>query len=97
MENNNAMSKDMLMNKIRELSFVKNELALFLDTHPDSAVAIDYFHKTCEALEDYTMRLANMGVPIMQSDVVSDDKWTWTLEGWPWQAAEQGGKKNVGV
>ena len=97
MENNNGMSRDTLIDKIRELSFVKNELALFLDTHPDSEVAIDYFHKTCAALDDYTARLANMGVPITQGDVVSDERWTWAEESWPWQKDKVGGNKNVGV
>lgn len=85
MDKQNNMSKDTLRQKIKELSFVKNELALFLDTHPMCETAIDYFHKTCEALEDYTVRLANMGIPTTQGDVVSDEKWTWTLEEWPWQ------------
>ena len=85
MDNQNNLSKETLRQKIKELSFVKNELALFLDTHPMCETAIDYFHKTCEALEDYTMRLANMGIPMTQGDVVSDEKWTWTLEAWPWQ------------
>lgn len=93
---NNNMSRDALIDKIRELSFVKNELALFLDTHPTSNVAIDYFHKTCEALEDYTMRLANMGEPMTQGDVVSDDRWTWAEESWPWQK-DVGGNHHVGV
>jgi spore coat protein JB len=96
MEINGNMTRDMLMDKIRELSFVKNELALFLDTHPTSEVAIDYFHKTCEALGDYTKRLANMGVPVTQDDVVSDETWTWANESWPWQK-DTGGKSNVGV
>ncbi len=92
MDNQNNISKDALRQKIKELSFVKNELALFLDTHPSCETAIDYFHKTCEALDDYTVRLANMGTPITQSDVVSDDKWTWTLEPWPWQNGMKGEK-----
>jgi spore coat protein JB len=86
MDNHNNMSKEALMQNIKELSFVKNELALFLDTHPVCKTAIDYFHKTCEALDDYTVRLANLGIPTTQGDVVSDEKWTWTLEDWPWQS-----------
>ena len=92
MDKNNNMSKEALMQNIKELSFVKNELALFLDTHPACKTAIDYFHKTCEALDDYTVRLANLGIPTTQGDVVSDDKWTWTLEPWPWQNGMKGEK-----
>ena len=86
------MSKEALMQNIKELSFVKNELALFLDTHPACKTAIDYFHKTCEALDDYTVRLANLGIPTTQGDVISDEKWTWTLEDWPWQSGAKEGK-----
>lgn len=92
MDNHNNMSKEALMQNIKELSFVKNELALFLDTHPACKTAIDYFHKTCEALDDYTVRLANLGIPTTQGDVVSDEKWTWTLEDWPWQSGAKEGK-----
>ena len=92
MDNHNNMSKEALMQNIKELSFVKNELALFLDTHPACKTAIDYFHKTCEALDDYTVRLANMGIPTTQGDVISDEKWTWTLEDWPWQSGAKEGK-----
>ena len=92
MDNHNNMSKEALMQNIKELSFVKNELALFLDTHPACKTAIDYFHKTCEALDDYTVRLANLGIPTTQGDVISDEKWTWTLEDWPWQSGAKEGK-----
>ena len=92
MDNGANMSKETLIEKIRELAFVKNELALFLDTHAECKTALDYFHKTCDALEDYTIRLANLGVPMMQENVTSDEKWTWATETWPWQEKDMGVK-----
>ena len=46
----NKMTKEELLQKIRELSFAKTETELFLDAAPDNKLALDYFHKTLDAL-----------------------------------------------
>jgi spore coat protein JB len=80
----NKTSKEELMQKIRELSFVKTELELFLDAAPNNKLALDQFHKTLDALiaakEEYE---ANYG-PIT-TEGVSRDRWNWIDGPWPWQ------------
>lgn len=80
----NKTNKDELMQKIRELSFVKTELELFLDASPDNKLALDHFHKTLDALnaaiEEYE---ANFG-PITTAGV-SRTRWNWIEGPWPWQ------------
>ncbi len=78
------MNKDELMQKIRELSFVKTELELFLDAAPDNKLALDQFHQTLDsllsAIEEYE---ANYG-PITTAGV-SRTRWNWVEGPWPWQ------------
>ncbi len=78
------MNKDALLQRIQELSFAKTELELFLDAAPDNKQALDYFHKTLDALiaakEEYE---ANYG-PITTAGV-SRSRWNWIDGPWPWQ------------
>ena len=78
------MKKDALLEKIQALSFAKTEAELFLDAAPDNKLALDYFHKTLDALnaavEEYE---ANYG-PLTTAGV-SRDRWNWVDGPWPWQ------------
>lgn len=78
------MKKEALMDRIRELSFAKTEAELFLDGAPNNKLALDYFHKTLDALiaatEEYE---ANYG-PITTAGV-SRERWNWIDGPWPWQ------------
>ena len=80
----NKMTKEELLQKIQELSFAKTETELFLDAAPDNKLALDYFHKTLDALiaatEEYE---ANYG-PITTAGV-SRTRWNWIDGPWPWQ------------
>lgn len=79
------MDKDRLFRTIQMYGFAIDEIVLYLDTHPDSREALDYYHKynqlRREAVEEYN-RLYG---PLTAKQVVSRDKWTWTHEPWPWE------------
>ena len=78
------MTKSELMKKIQELAFVKHEAQLFLDTHPDSSVALEFFNKSKEALALAMTEYQNKYGAIV-SDGVTNGKWTWIDGKWPWQ------------
>ena len=42
------MNKAELFKKIQQLSFVKVELELFLDTHPDCPAALEHYYRTVD-------------------------------------------------
>ena len=89
MENNmrgNMCGGSDLLEEIRALSFVKAELELYLDTHPGCHTALDYYHKTVEALEELMTRYQYEVGPLRAEGVMSNDSWTWVKEPWPWQA-----------
>ena len=92
-----GMTQAELLEEIRQLSFVKNELELYLDTHPTCRQALDYYYQTVDALNNLMMRYHEIYGPILASGVTSSDSWTWVEMPWPWQvgngAPEKRGKR----
>ena len=87
---NENQSADAMLQEIRELSFVKTELELYLDTHPNCHTALDYYHRTTDALNDLMMKYQSMVGPLRAEGVVSNDNWTWVNTPWPWQVGNGG-------
>ncbi len=76
-------SRTRLLQKIQELSFAKTETELYLDAHPDAAVALEYYKDVVKRLgavmEIYE---AKYGPIIAGSE--SGDTWRWVDDKWPW-------------
>ena len=68
---------------VQELSFVKCELELYLDTHPDCAQALDYYNKTVTALEEAVAAYEAEYGPI-RAEHQRGEGWTWINGDWPW-------------
>ena len=83
--NTTNLTASELYRKIQELSFVKVELELFLDTHPDSKVAMDYYRDTVDALKNYMTAYQTQYGPIHAEAGVMGDRWHWVDKPWPWQ------------
>ncbi len=77
------LDKETLLKKIQELRFVKVELELYLDTHPNCRVALDYYYQTLDALRDLYERYSAFGAPLFASEV-QGDTWSWVDKPWPW-------------
>lgn len=73
---------------IQELSFVKAELELYLDTHPTCKTAIDYYHRTVDALDKLMAEYQAAGKPIVAAGSIDKDSWSWINGPWPWQRAD---------
>ena len=78
----NRNSKEELMKKIQQLAFVKTELELFLDTHPNSEVALENYADLVEELNEAREEYAQMYGPISADE--SHGGWTWVEGSWPW-------------
>lgn len=76
-----------LAEQIRALTFVKEELELYLDTHPRCKVALDYYNKTLNELKRLTEQYQNTVGPLTTAGVTDTEMWTWVLGPWPWQQA----------
>jgi spore coat protein JB len=79
------MCKEDLMNLIQTSNFAVIDLALYLDTHPDSRCALDtfhdYHHTLMKAVQIYEKRFE----PLTIYGVFDEQEWSWKDEPWPWQ------------
>ena len=74
-----------LLEQIRSLSFVKTELELYLDTHPNCAAALDYYTRTVDERDGLMRRYHETQGPLFASGVTGDNGWSWVQMPWPWQ------------
>lgn len=79
--------KGTLAEQIQALCFVKAELELYLDTHPDCKVALDYYYKTVDEIKRLTEEYENTVGPLTAMGNVGMDGWKWVRGPWPWQTA----------
>ena len=84
----NVAGQSDLMRKIQELSLVKTELELYLDTHPTCKTALDYYYQTVAALQRFVEEYNNTNGPIVAMDSMDTERWSWTDTPWPWHNGE---------
>ena len=77
-------TKNDLLRKVQALSFAKVEAELYLDTHPESTQALNYYKKILEQLDEAMTEYQNKYGPLFAEGVVGD-RWTWVEGAWPWQ------------
>ena len=100
MNNAGNVNETSLLEQIRQLSFVKTELELYLDTHPDCRAALDYYTQTVDALDALLVRYHETEGPLFASGVTGEDGWSWVRTPWPWQkgaGAKGAGAKGAGA
>ena len=86
-----------LLESIRQLGFVKTEIELYLDTHPDCKVAIDYYHRTVDALASLMDRYHSVSTnPIIAAGSNNAERWDWVNEPWPWFRSDATEQKRSG-
>lgn len=76
-----------LLEKINQVSFVVDDVKLYLDTHPWDEEALACFEEySClrnEALKEYAENYSPLTVDTV---VYSDcENWNWINDPWPWQ------------
>lgn len=80
--------RGILLKRLQVCDFALNDVALFLDTHPDDKDALSFYQKHIElrqkALDDYTSKYG----PVTKSDYNGSAHWTWVDGPWPWQNEE---------
>ena len=80
------MNKMELLKQITALEFMKEDLALFLNTHPmdrDALTKYNCYVIECKALkEKYEMHYGMLS----EHDSLSPYQWQWICEPWPWES-----------
>ncbi len=84
---NNRPRRSDLLTKINVASFAVNDVTLFLDTHPEDAEALAYFHEYSRMRNEAMMEYAKYYGPLTIDTTMESctDRWNWINEPWPWQ------------
>ena len=79
----NSCSQKKLLKEIMALNFAINDLALYLDTHPNDTNAIrmhcEYSEKQIAKAAEYQRLYGPLTINFMS------DTWDWIDEPWPWE------------
>lgn len=82
----NKPSRQELLEWMNVVSFAVNDVSLFLDTHPRSIEALEYFEEfkkqRGQALEEYA---EFYGPLTIDTAATPEDYWQWVNGPWPWQ------------
>lgn len=73
-----------LLRKIQEMDFVIYELALYLDTHPDDADAVNDYNCAVEKCGEYRAAYQKEYGPL-HVGAYSTCPWQWIDSPWPWE------------
>lgn len=76
-------AKEEMLQKIRCWDFAINELALYLDTHPDDEKALCLHRKYCKQVKDLKEKYQKVYGPLTIN--YPCNKWRWLEEPWPWE------------
>lgn len=76
--------------ELMAIDFVADELALYLDTHPDDKEAFALLQSFLMMRDEARKRYTEKFGPIAQTDLLGEKRYTWLCEPWPW---EYGGRR----
>ena len=85
-ENENTRAE--MLNEINCLDFEIQEIALYLDTHPDDEKALCLHNKYCKEYRDLTDKYQKVYGPLTIN--YPCNKWRWLETPWPWESLEGG-------
>ena len=79
--------KEELLQNIRCYEFAVNELALYLDTHPEDKKALCLHKKYCNELKNLRDMYQKVYGPL--TITYPCNKWRWLEEPWPWEGGDK--------
>ena len=74
-----------LFRMIQNYSFVIQETALYLDTHPNCRQALRYMEKYRRLLDEATCMYEENYGQLTHMSSYCGDSWRWVKEPWPWE------------
>ena len=81
----NEANREAMLKQLMSYAFAENELALFLDTHPQDLKALEMHKSVAEKLKKLTDEYVQMHGPITTADAMGTDTWQWLEGKWPWE------------
>lgn len=80
--------RDKLLGRVRMYDFALLDVGLFLDSHPMSKEALEYYRKYSNLSEIARNEYTEKYGPLTKSDVGNASRWTWVDDPWPWERGE---------
>ena len=74
-----------LLRNIDILSFFVVDMALYLDTHPDDAAAIEYYAEIKDKYVQFMKKYSDYYGPLSMEYMVNDNYWMWVATPMPWE------------
>ena len=71
--------------QLQTLAFAIQELALYLDSYPDNAAALDYYQRLIAERETVAQAYQQGCGPMTIMDNKNPSLWEWGQSPWPWQ------------
>lgn len=82
-------SRAYLLRKWQEYSFAAYEARLYLDTHPGSRAALNYFNKFVALQNAAAKELQTRYGAVTQNPDAPLSEWNWIDMPWPWTEGEE--------
>ena len=73
--------------EIQALGFAIQELALYLDTHPNDQEALMHYRKYQQMYNAVKKQYTAKCRPLTHMSISSDDEYSWLCDPWPWEYA----------
>ena len=86
----NTDAADVPARELMALDFAAHDLALYLDTHPNDQEAFTVYKELLKLAEEGKRRYVACYGPVMKSDMVDSDCFTWLNDPWPWDNQTEG-------
>ena len=80
----NKVDKNTLLKKLQTLDFAIIEAALFLDSHPTNAKALEYYNKMLEEHSAVKKQYIDAYGPLTIKENTGNN-WQWVKGPWPWE------------
>lgn len=71
--------------ELQVLGFALQELALYLDTHPDDKEALELYRTYQQMYHKGSMEYSQANSPLNHTTPVTDKEYTWLSDPWPWE------------
>jgi len=78
-------SREALMRDLQAVSFVLDDIALYLQTHPTDQAALRCYEKYRDLKRKAEEEYMNAYGPLREDNVFVTDRWTWADMPWPWE------------
>jgi spore coat protein JB len=73
--------------QLQALGFAVNELALYLDTHPEDKEALELYRTYQKMYHEGNMEYSKCKRPLTHGIPVNQERYTWLDDPWPWEYA----------